>query len=767
LTPTRLSLAAEVIVRFVPAGVVVLAVTVLWLRLGTAGAELFRYAGWLTICILVPGVLLARTIRRVPRTGVEDLAVGFAFGSVLQVPVWWGCLRWEVSYWWWPAIVTVSVLVVPAARRRVLHPGLQRTPVGWSVAVAGVCLVSLGWLWGDFLRWTPAEPESHTYYGDLLFHLSVAGEVKRALPPTLPQVAGDPLYYHWFAHLDMAMASQGAGVELSTVVFQLWVPTTVLAGVVIVAASVTRLSGQLAAGPIAVVFIYAVGEVGLASWNVSVFLPMTQFYAWASPSQTAAALFTLPAVGVIVDFYRALPGGLRQLLLLGGPMLFGLALAKSSVLPVLIGAAFIVVLVQLRRDRPAAGRAVLVAGLLLLVFGVSVVLIYGGQGGGLALAPFETVLRYARAYLSTMVRGSAGAATHLTAVAGVAVIMVVWTVAVLGRLGGILLLIRGRRRVDIGLVFLIAGLVCGIGAYLMLSHPGGSQIYFLMSAFPLGAAASAWALAEHAPRTTRGCSVLAAVIVVLAVVAWRMTPLIGLPRTSEGMASQLAFIMRPTLVVAGAAGVLAAVLVVLHRLNRAASVSIATVVAVVVCAAGGATTLEYTFESMPSTGVARTRAEAPPSMATVMGDDVRAARWLRDHTTADTVVATNRHCVHGQVFPGLGPKPARCDVLSFWISAWTERRVLVEGWAFGHRAVELEKENGVTYKRQPFWNQALLKANDGFFSAPTAAKAAVLCRYGATYAILDRRYQPSLPSLDEVAERVHSTSTVEIYRLRC
>ena len=57
------------------------------------------------------------------------------------------------------------------------------------------------------------------------------------------------------------------------------------------------------------VLIYAAGEIGLTSWNVSTFLPMTHFYAWASPSQTAAALFTLPAAGVIIDLYRGSVGG--------------------------------------------------------------------------------------------------------------------------------------------------------------------------------------------------------------------------------------------------------------------------------------------------------------------------------------------------------------------------------------------------------------------------------------------------------------------------
>lgn len=91
----------------------------------------------------------------------------------------------------------------------------------------------------------------------------------------------------------------------------------------------------------------------------------------------------------------------------------------------------------------------------------------------------------------------------------------------------------------------------------------------------------------------------------------------------------------------------------------------------------------------------------------------------------------------------------------------------MEGWASGNKAVELEKINGLTYKRQPFWDQAKLKANDGFFASPSRGEAEALCAYGASYAVLDRRYQPSLPRLDRVADRIYTNATVEIYRLPC
>ena len=189
---------------------------------------------------------------------------------------------------------------------------------------------------------------------------------------------------------------------------------------------------------------------------------------------------------------------------------------------------------------------------------------------------------------------------------------------------------------------------------------------------------------------------------------------------------------------------MASVVHLLHRRGLANGLSVVAVVTAVTVTAGAATTLEYTFQAIPSTGVAKRRAQAATSLATLTAGDVP-ARWLRDRTSPDTVLITNRHCVVGMVSPGLGPEPTRCDVMSFWISAWNPN---VGSSLRGGRwdsAVELEKINGLTYKRQPFWDQAKLKANDGFFDSPSRAEAEALCSYGATYAVLDRR-APTLAS---------------------
>ena len=83
---------------------------------------------------------------------------------------------------------------------------------------------------------------------------------------------------------------------------------------------------------------------------------------------------------------------------------------------------------------------------------------------------------------------------------------------------------------------------------------------------------------------------------------------------------------------------------------------------------------------------------------------VEAARWVRDNSSPDQVLATNAHC---RAVGGDGV----CDARSFWLSAYSERRVLVEGWLFAPRVSETGE--------QSFWDPALLALNDEAFTAPT------------------------------------------------
>lgn len=755
------------VVRGLPAAAVIAAMVVVAHHGGVSYGDISLYTLRILVAVLLPGVLLSRLVRSGRRTGVEDLAVGFAVGTLVQLPVWWLFLKLDLTYWIWPAIVVTAVAAWPAARRRVLSTQLEATPLGWSASVAGICLVALAWLRGDFLRWTPPEPGvQHNYYGDLVFHLSVAGNAKYAAPPTLPQVSGEPLFYHWFAYLDMGVASRMTGIELTTILFQLWVPVALLAGIVIVAACGSRISRRLWVGPLAAVLIYGTGEIVMTSWINRPFTPMTQHATWSSPTQTFAVILAIPAAGVVIDYLRKQTGSTRQLWLLGLPLFIGLGLAKSAELPVFMGGVGILFLIALlRRERPLVLRTLIVGATITASFIFSVLVFYGSKSGGVALDPMFIMRQYARTYVDVGMDPFPGANTTTAALAVTAVIGI-WLVTVLGRTWGVLLLIPRWRTADPGQLMLAGALLTGMGAYFMFFHPGGSQIFFIISAFPLGAIASAWAICEVAPRLDRRTAVVIGLLTTaVGVLAYTSKDLLGTTRPTTGFSNQVFFLARPVIVVALLLVLLLAALLIAHRNGWLRQVSAVTVITAVFIAAGLTTTIQY-IRSPEGTSVARSWAERLDYPGAVTGKGVAGARWIRDHSSHDAVVATNRHCLTGQKFPGPGPVVA-CEVASFWVSAWTERSVLVEGWAYDYRSVAAQLENGVRYRRQPFWDQPLLAANDSFFENPTAEGAAFLCKRGATLALLDRRFQPELPSLEPVAKQVYANADVEVYKLPC
>ena len=93
---------------------------------------------------------------------------------------------------------------------------------------------------------------------------------------------------------------------------------------------------------------------------------------------------------------------------------------------------------------------------------------------------------------------------------------------------------------------------------------------------------------------------------------------------------------------------------------------------------------------------------------------IAAARWLRDNSSPSDLVATNLHC---------RPRPtstAPCDARHFWVSAYSERHMLVEGWAYTTVATAYGIAHGVSDRTVPFWDQPMLAANDEAFAWPSA-----------------------------------------------
>src|SRR5512142_1053423 len=232
--------AGQVIARWLPAATAGAAVVTMLLIVGTPVLAILRYALYLCWTVL-PGVLLYRVIRRVPHSLVDDLVMGAIVGFAAELVAYVVFASLRVPQWLgvWPLAVIVPFAAVPRLRPYWRRPdGYRRPTIAWSWTLAVIvvffaaCLVAAS-MWIVPLK--PAGGSGTWYVVDQMYLLSVVGDLKQHFPPHVPQVSGEPLYYHWFAYAHDAAGSLVSGVDTPAVFLRLGMTTSALLGVVAVA----------------------------------------------------------------------------------------------------------------------------------------------------------------------------------------------------------------------------------------------------------------------------------------------------------------------------------------------------------------------------------------------------------------------------------------------------------------------------------------------------------------------------------------------------
>jgi hypothetical protein len=135
-----------------------------------------------------------------------------------------------------------------------------------------------------------------------------------------------------------------------------------------------------------------------------------------------------------------------------------------------------------------------------------------------------------------------------------------------------------------------------------------------------------------------------------------------------------------------------------------------------------------------------------------------AAHWLRDHTSPSDLVATNAHCAMKNA--------SGCDVRHFWISALSERHVLVEGWGYTNTINDLVAATGKSPNGLPFWDEQKLEDNDRAFVSPTRDNLRLLrTKYGVRWLYADPTQTAVSRNLDTLATLRYATPDALIYEL--
>jgi hypothetical protein len=182
--------------------------------------------------------------------------------------------------------------------------------------------------------------------------------------------------------------------------------------------------------------------------------------------------------------------------------------------------------------------------------------------------------------------------------------------------------------------------------------------------------------------------------------------------------------------------------------------------ALVVCllAGMGLSGAVHNLGGMVRESVAHGWHDVPTAGPTLTRGTLEAGRWLRDHSDPDDLVATNAHCL---VVTADG-----CTNLHFSVAAYTERRMLVEGWGFTTTAHVRAGELNTWVGYVPYWRPDVLAANDAAFTDPSAATVHRLRdRYGVRWLFADETQPGYSPRLAEVARLRYRSGACAVYEL--
>jgi hypothetical protein len=199
-----------------------------------------------------PGRALVAALRL--RTDfLETQLLSLVLGAVAATSVYWTLARMHAPAGLAAALLVTGALVNAAVRRarpelRPARIGPEHALLGGLVVVALVPLLLLPTHWRN-LSALEGGSTSFASVPDAVFHLSVARELERAVPPDVPWLDGVPLSYHYGADLVAASLSSLAGVSIVDATMR-FLPGLFLVELVLAAFVFTR--AWLGSGPVAV-----------------------------------------------------------------------------------------------------------------------------------------------------------------------------------------------------------------------------------------------------------------------------------------------------------------------------------------------------------------------------------------------------------------------------------------------------------------------------------------------------------------------------------
>lgn len=723
--------------RFLPWVALLAFVIGLLLTHSAPAGDIVRYALYVSGGVLLPGFLVHRALRGPGPSLVHDAAMALAVGTMCGLFAWalFSALDLRGALWAWPA-VSLLLLAVPSTRADILARPSGHWRAGTSWGLVGVVALTLTHLNGTYFNQNRLPPTDRPIVPDLMWHMGLVAEAKRAIPLGTPQVIGaGRLKYHWFAHADMASASLMTHIDVPTVVLRLWPVTMIVVIMLLVATAAQRVSRSQTAGVVAAAMV----GVGAITFPGLALLKYQDSLSPVSPTQLYVMIHLTSAIVLAVPLLRGHEPRRAGTWALLVATLLVIAGSKPTGLPLLIGGsltALVMALVLRLRWRPFIALTAVAAAAQV----PSMLWVAGGDAGSMTklFAPI-TVYPFVVSWIGEgplWWQHPGLLIAHLTDTpGGVLAVLALLAMTLVRQLFLVAPVFSARLRRD-PVSWWLAGMgAAGVLVYTVLFHLGRSEYFFALTAQVPTSILAAWWLRTVAEGRRR--------LVAVAGAAGAVAALAGLLRSHTSQAlhvftdSNLAHRVFAWYGLGFVICMVALVAVGLWRWRSGrrgggpALAAAVTFVTAFICAA-----LPWSaFHRLPV-----------PQRDAVFWDQSAAAVWVSHHVPEHAVLASNDHC--------LGPEKPACLSLKFWLSGIGGRRVLVEGWSYTPQSAN-----------RPFVHPRLLEFNQSLFSGPTRTTISRAESMGVRWLVATAGQTSVSPRLLHYASVAHRDGVVTVYRL--
>ena len=717
--------------------------------------SIVRFAAYEVAFVLAPGIALYGVIpRRKPRI-LEWLAIGIALGYALEIFAFMAVsevgARW--AFWLYPPIAIGAALLIGRRRGWPASPDLEGASRGPANALAAICAVGLIFLAAG--TWTqspfPGDFEDAAITPDQMYYLGLAADAEHHWPMTPPQVSGSAYNTYEFAFARLAAPAWITGVDMSQILFRLYLVPLYLAAVLLLAllgrqAGVGPWAGPLAAG----IFLLS-GELDLSPFQSVPLGDSRMIDFQEDPTWGYGLLFFTGSIALVAGFLRSkVPMGAGRWAVFVALMIAA-AGTKGATVPILLGGLVALFAVQtLRHRRVASTEAGFVAVALAVYFASS--LLYGGESSLVSFDPL-TLTREMRPIdvFSGKISGGLSRAVFW------AFSVPLSTIALFAApiFGTALLLVFRNGRLTAPQSLFVALFATSLLPFFLLSTILGGLASIPSYGQVMLAAVGAAGLELAGMRiASRGAGAWRPVLLIAG--AW-LVALIGASLVPYYVRDWYEFALYNLWYAVPAFGLVAGVIALVAAPRIRAPLATVMILGF----------LAYSALDLPIDRLApvieRASANLPlhaRSTETLRGvsDEVTdGILFVREHSTPADVLAVNNFHLD---------KAGR-DARYFYYSGFSERRVFLEGWDYsaeGHRLQDIAGQSNVPKDRNPFPERKRL--NDAAFEGDRRAIRRLADRFGVRYLLVDLRFGQAALGLRRLAMPAFSNRQVEVYGTR-